>query len=162
MHDAVAATEVVCYASRKLVANAMHCAQQTTDPTGMRLDRSLLVVCCCQCWKQSRETRVTRVEYSEQSVSLVSDLGWLGEVLPSLSAKLLVKSASTFLSAFRLLPRLEGVYIQRVFRPAATLRRIVVYQLAGWAGKWNAVPLTLNKIALGPLARSFRCQWALY
>ena len=111
----------------------------------------------------NREKRkVTRVEYSEQSVSLVSDLGWLGEVLPSLSAKLLVKSASTFLSAFRLLPRLEGVYIQRVFRPAATLRRIVVYQLAGWAGKWNAVPLTLNKIALGPLARSFRCQWALY
>ena len=88
---------------------------------------------------------MTRVEYSEQSVSLVSDLGWLGEVLPSFSAKLLVKSASTFLSAFRLLPRLEGVYIQRVFRPAATLRRIVVYQLAGWAGKWNAVPLTLNK-----------------
>ncbi len=40
MHDAVAATEVVCYASRKLVANAMHCAQQTTDPKGMRLDRS--------------------------------------------------------------------------------------------------------------------------
>ena len=85
MHDAVAATEVVCYASRKLVANAMHCAQQTTDPTGMRLDRSLLVVCCCQCWKQSRETRVTRVEYSEQSVSLVSDLGWLREAFPLLA-----------------------------------------------------------------------------
>ena len=74
---------------------------------------------------------MTRVEYSEQSVSLVSDLGWLGEVLPSLSAKLLVKSSSTFLSAFRLLPRLEEVYIPWVYLPAATLRRKVVYQLAG-------------------------------
>ena len=48
MHDAVAATEVVCYASRKLVENAMHCRQQTTDPEGMRLDRSFVLYCCCQ------------------------------------------------------------------------------------------------------------------
>ena len=93
------------------------------------------------------------MEYSEQSVSLVSDLGWLREVFPSLAAKLLVKSASTFLSAFRLLPRLEEVYIPWVFRPATTLRRKVVYQLAGWAGKWNAVPLTLNKQALDPFSK---------
>ena len=45
MHDAVAATEVVCYASRKLVANAMHCKQQTTGPKGMRsLHRYLCVL----------------------------------------------------------------------------------------------------------------------
>ena len=57
------------------------------------------------------------------------------------------------LSAFRLLPRLEEVYIRRVFTPAATLRRKVVYQLAGWAGKWNAVPLTLNNKALDPFSK---------
>ena len=27
----------------------------------------------------------------------------------------------------------------------------VVYQLAGWAGKWNAVPLTLNNQGTGSL-----------
>ena len=37
--------------------------------------------------------------------------------------------------------------------PAATLRRKVVYQLAGWAGKWNAVPLTLNNQALDPFSK---------
>ena len=35
MHGAVAATEVVYYASRKLVASAMHCRQQTTGPIGV-------------------------------------------------------------------------------------------------------------------------------
>ena len=45
MHDAAAATEVVYYASRKLVANAMHCKQQTTGPKGMRsLHRYLCVL----------------------------------------------------------------------------------------------------------------------
>ena len=67
---------------------------------------------------------------------------------PSLSAKQLVKSASTFLSAFRLLPRLEEVYIPWVYTPAAKLRKKVVYQLAGWADKWNAAPLALNNNAL--------------
>ena len=37
--------------------------------------------------------------------------------------------------------------------PAATLRKIVVYQLAGWAGKWNAVPLALNNKALDPFSK---------
>ena len=37
--------------------------------------------------------------------------------------------------------------------PAATLRRKVVYQIAGWAGKWNAVPLTLNSQALDPFSK---------
>ena len=55
--------------------------------------------------------------------------------------------------AFRLLPRLEEVYIPWVYTPAAALRRKVVYQLAGWAGKWNAVPLTLNNKALGPFSK---------
>ena len=36
MHGAVAATEVVYYASRKLVASAMYyCRQQTTGPMGV-------------------------------------------------------------------------------------------------------------------------------
>ena len=45
MHDAVAATEVVCDASRKLVANAMHC--QTTRlqaPSGMRINHRSVVL----------------------------------------------------------------------------------------------------------------------
>ena len=58
-------------------------------------------------------------------LTLVAERGF-----PSLSAKQLVKSASTFLSAFRLLPRLEEVYIPWLYTPAATLRRKVVYQLA--------------------------------
>ena len=37
--------------------------------------------------------------------------------------------------------------------PAATLRKKVVYQLAGWAGKWNAVPLALNNKALDPFSK---------
>ena len=37
--------------------------------------------------------------------------------------------------------------------PAATLRKIVVYQLAGWAGKWNALPLALNNKALDPFSK---------
>ena len=45
MHDAAAATEVVYYASRKLVANAIHCKQQTTGPMGML--RSLYRYLCC-------------------------------------------------------------------------------------------------------------------
>ena len=45
MHGAVAATEVVYDASRKLVANAMHC--QTTRlqaPSGMRINRSVVLL----------------------------------------------------------------------------------------------------------------------
>ena len=45
MHGAAAATEVVCDASRKLVANAMHC--QTTRlqaPRGVRVDRSVVLL----------------------------------------------------------------------------------------------------------------------
>ena len=45
MHGAVAATEVVCDASRKLVANAVHC--QTTRlqaPSGMRINRSVVLL----------------------------------------------------------------------------------------------------------------------
>ena len=37
--------------------------------------------------------------------------------------------------------------------PVAALRRKVVCQLAGWAGKWNAVPLTLNNKALDPFSK---------
>ena len=56
---------------------------------------------------------------------------WLAERgIPSLSAKQLAQPASAFLSAFRLLPRLEEVHIPWVRTPAATLRKIVVCQLA--------------------------------
>ena len=45
MYGAVAATEVVYYASRELVANAMHCKQHTTAPKEMRsLHRYLCVL----------------------------------------------------------------------------------------------------------------------
>ena len=68
MHVAVAATEVVYYASRELLANAMHCKQQTTGPKGMRsLHASVRVVVVIVGNRQKkRELRV--LEYSEQSV----------------------------------------------------------------------------------------------
>ena len=37
--------------------------------------------------------------------------------------------------------------------PAAKLHKKLVYQLAGRAGKWNAVPLALNNKALDPLSK---------
>ena len=118
MHDAVAATEVVCDASRKLLANAIHC--QTTRlqaPRGMRINRSVvLLLSVLETDEKKREWRVR--EYSEQSVSRFSVFGWRSGFSLS-SAKQLVKSASTFLSAFRLLPRLEEVYIRRVHKHAS-------------------------------------------
>ena len=45
MYDAVATTEVIYYASIKLVANAIHCRQQTTGPKVVRsLHRYLCVL----------------------------------------------------------------------------------------------------------------------
>ena len=120
MYDAAAATEVVCYASRKLVANAMHCRQQATDPKGMRLDRYLCCIVVVSVGNRQNESDDSW--NTRKSVSL-SFRPWMAESgFPSLSAKQLVKSASTFLSAFRLLPRLEEVYIPWVYTPAATER----------------------------------------
>ena len=96
-----------------LWANAMHC--QTTRlqaPRGMRVNRSVvLLLSVLETDEKKREWRVR--EHSEQSVSRFSVFGWRSGFSLS-SAKQLVKSASTFLSAFRLFPRLEEVYIRRV------------------------------------------------
>ena len=55
---------------------------------------------------------------------------------------------------FPLASRLEEVHIRRgSLPPAATLSKIVVCQLAGWAGKWNAVPLALSNKALDPFSK---------
>ena len=117
MHDAVAATEVVCDASRKLVANAMHCpgciARQPDYRPQVACGSTALLCCCCLCWKPTRRNESDEFGNSEQSVSRFSAFGWRSGFSLS-SAKQLVKSASTFLSAFRLLPRLEEVYIHRV------------------------------------------------
>ena len=154
MHDAVAATEVVCDASRKLVANAMHC--QTTRlqaPRGMRLDRHLLC-CCCLCWKPTRRNESDEFRNSEQSVSRFSAFGWRSGFSLS-SAKLLVKVSIDIFVCFPLASSAgRSVHTPGSHKtPAATLRRKVVYQLAGWAGKWNAVPLTLNNQALDPFSK---------
>ena len=61
MHGAIAATEVVCYASKKLVANAVHCRQQTTGPKGMCPLHRQLCVLLLSVLETTRETRVTRV-----------------------------------------------------------------------------------------------------
>ena len=47
----------------------------------------------------------------------------------------------------------RSAYTVRLLPPAAKLRKKLVYQLAGWAGKWNAVPLTLNNKALDPFSK---------
>ena len=113
MHDAVAATEVVCDASRKLVANAMHC--QTTRPQAPKgyADQPL---CCAVVVCVGNRREETGVASSETRNNRF--LGFLllvgGAGFPSPSAKLLVKVSIGILSAFRLLPRLEEVYIHRV------------------------------------------------
>ena len=85
MHDAVAATEVVYYASRELVANAMHCKQQTPGPKGMRSLHRYLFVLLLYCWKPTKETRVTRVGILGTIGFSVSGLGWLREAFPLLA-----------------------------------------------------------------------------
>ena len=119
MHGAVAATEVVCDASRKLVANAMHCKttrQQAPRGCGWTAICVVLLLSVLETDEKKRECRVW--EYSEQSVSRFSDLGWRSGFSLS-SAKQLVKSASACLSAFRLLPRLEGGYMRRAHSHAS-------------------------------------------
>ena len=77
MHDAVAATEVVCDASRKLVANAMHC--QTTRlqaPRGVRVGRSVvLLLSVLETDEKKREWRVVTHSESRFSVFCL----WLAE-----------------------------------------------------------------------------------
>ena len=113
MHDAVAATEVVCDTSRNHVANAMHC--QTTRlqaPSGMWINRPVVLLGCL-CWKPTRRNESDEFGNSEQSVSRFSAFGWRSGFFLS-SAKLLVKVSIGILSAFCLLPRLEEVCIHRV------------------------------------------------
>ena len=79
-------------------------------------------------------------------VRLVSAFGWLPVVLPSLSAKQLVKLASTFLSAFRLLPRLEEVHI-----PWICCRQPQSFAINWFANSHSllsAFPLNLNLVNL--------------
>ena len=83
---------------------------------------------------------------TRKSVSLIFR-PWMAERgFPSLSAKKLVKSASTFLSAFRLLPRLEEVHIPCVRMPAAR-----------HASQDSGLPTrtTARKYAVRPLSERF-------
>ena len=125
MYDAAATTEVVYYASKSLTG--MRCIYQHRQqaPRGygaIRPSDPVTVCCCCDHWQTDKRPRVTRERVREARwFGWFSAFGWLREVLPSLSAKQLVKAASTFLSAFRLPPRLGGVYIRRV-HPHASRR----------------------------------------
>ena len=94
MHDAVAATEVVCDASRKLVANAMHCKRQTTGPKGMRsLHRYLCVLLLLLLETDKRNE--SDESWNTQNNRFLGFWPWVAERgFPSLSAEQLVKSAS--------------------------------------------------------------------
>jgi len=52
----------VTQAEESLLANAMHCRQQTTGPNGMRSFYRYLCVLLLSVLETTRETRVTRVE----------------------------------------------------------------------------------------------------
>ena len=151
MHDAVAATEVVCDASRKLVANAMHC--QTTRlqaPSGMRINRSVvLLLSVLETDEKKREWRVQKLGTIGFSVFRF----WLAERVFPLQPQATSKVSIDIFVRFPLASSAgRSVHTSGPHKtPAATLRRKVVYQLAGWAGKWNAVPLTLNNQGTGSL-----------
>ena len=114
MHGAVAANELIGDTSRKLVANAMHCKQQTNRPQGMLpVPRKLCVLLFSTLETEERNESDESGMLGNPFLWSLALAGWESAFL-SLSAKLLLKSASTFLSAFCLLPRLEGVYIRRV------------------------------------------------
>ena len=113
MHDAVAATEMVYYASEKLDENAMHYEHRQQAPWGCGAIRPGGCVFLLLLLETDKRPRVTR-ERVTRWFGWFSVFGWRRVVLLSLSAKQLVTSALTFLSAFRLLPRLEEVSIRRV------------------------------------------------
>ena len=88
MHDAAAATEVVCDASRKLVANAMmRCIannrQQT--PRGCGACAAICVVLLLSVLETDERNESDESWNTRKSVSPVSDLGWLREVFPLLA-----------------------------------------------------------------------------
>ena len=130
MHGAVAATEVICDASRKLVANAMHC--QTTRlqaPSGMRINRS--VVLLLSVLKPTRRNESDESRNSEQSVSRFSAFGWRSGF--SLSQRQATSKVSIDIFVRFPLASSAGrsVHTSGPHKtPAATLRRKVVYQLA--------------------------------
>ena len=77
MHGAVAATEAVCDASRKLVANAMHCQTiRLQAPSGMRINRSVvLLLSVLETDEKKREWRVRKLGTIGSSVFCF----WLAE-----------------------------------------------------------------------------------
>ena len=121
-----------------------------------------LLCCCCLCWKPTRRNESDEFGNSEQSVSRFSAFGWRSGFSLS-SAKLLVKVSIDIFVCFPLASSAgRSVHTPGSLKtPAATLRRKVVYQLAGWAGKWNAVPLTLNNQALDPFSKDLSLSGGL-
>ena len=75
----------------------MRCITNTDNrPQGdVELYAPVAVCCCCDYWKSDKRPRVTG-EGETRLFDWFSAFGWLREVLPSLSAKQLVKSAPAF------------------------------------------------------------------
>ena len=135
---------------------------QTTGPKGMRLVRYLLY-CCCLSWKPTRRNESDESRNSEQSVSRFSAFGWRSGF--SLSQRQATSKVSIDIFVRFPLASSAGrsVHTSGPHKtPATTLRRKVVYQLAGWAGKWNAVPLTLNNQALDPFSKDLSLSGGSY
>ena len=135
----------------------MRCIARQPDYRPQVACGSTTLLCCWVVCVGNRreETRVASSETrNNRFLGFLLLVGGAGFFLSS--AKLLVKVSIDILPAFRLLlPRSSAgrsVHtLGSLKTPAATLRRKVVYQLAGWAGKWNAVPLTLNNQGTGSL-----------
>ena len=95
MCGVVAATEVVYYASKMLDGNAMHYKHRQQAPMGCGDIHPSGRVLLLWLLETDKGPRVTR-EGETRRFGWFSAFGWLREVLPSLRAKQLVKSASTF------------------------------------------------------------------
>ena len=60
-------------------------------PRGRTPCTASCVYCCCQCWKQTRETRVTRVGILGNPFIWLSDLGWQRQATSKVSIDILVR-----------------------------------------------------------------------
>ena len=80
---------------QKLDGNAAHCQHSHRPQGDVELYDPVAVCCCCDYWETGKRPRVTR-EGETHWFGWFSAFGWLREVLPSLSAKQLVKSVPAF------------------------------------------------------------------
>ena len=134
MHGAVAATEVVYYASKKLDENSVHYEHRQQALWGCGAIRPGGRVLLWLLLQTDKIPRVTR-ERVTRWFGWFSVFGWRRVVLLSLSDKQLVKSASDFCPLSACFLGWKKCTYDGFTPTSATLRFTKGYQLAGWAGR---------------------------